>query len=392
MHAVRAFTHSTPRTSRKASRRVPLATLLSGMLALLAACATSGADLDDTASQRRDPRYQNNYVEFQPKGLATLMRWKLQALRDGLPRPPQTPTPTVSADLTFINANARAGAAMVPAVTWIGHATALAQLGGVSLLTDPIFSERASPLSYLGPKRAQAPGVPLDKLPHIDLVLISHNHYDHLDESSVRTLSDQAGGAPLFIVPMGIKAWMGEVGITNVVELEWWQSHRLGDVEIVMTPVQHWSGRGLNDRLATLWGGYAVFAPDLHLYYSGDTGYSKDFADIRDRFAPRQTPSFGGGFDVALLPLGAYEPRWFMKDQHVNPAEAVQIHRDLNAKQSIGVHWGTFELTDESLDEPPLELAKVRRAQGLPDEAFVVMAIGQTWRLPRRVEPTRLAQ
>lgn len=366
--------------------------LVTGTLALLAACATSGADVDDATPRRDGARYQNNYIEFEPKGLAALARWKLEALRDGLPRPPQTPTPTMAADLAFIHANARAGVAMVPAVTWIGHGTVLAQLGGLNVLTDPIFSERASPLSYLGPKRAQAPGVALDKLPHIDLVLISHNHYDHLDEASVRSLNAQPGGPPLFIVPLGIKAWMGGVGITNVVELGWWQAHRLGAVEVVMTPVQHWSGRALNDRLATLWGGYALFAPDLHLYYSGDTGYSKDFVDLRDRFAARQARSQGGAFDVALIAIGSYEPRWFMKEQHVNPAEAVQIHRDLHAKQSIAVHWGTFELTDESLDEPPLELIKARKAQGVPDEAFVVLAIGQTRRLVRREATTQVAR
>ena len=159
---------------------------------------------------------------------------------------------------------------------------------------------------------------------------------------------------------------------------------RSAPTEVVLTPVQHWSGRGLGDRMETLWGGYAVFAPDLHLFFSGDTGYSKDFADIRARFADRQRPDQGGGFDIALIAVGAYEPRWFMASQHVNPAEAVQIHLDLGAKQSVGVHWGTFELTDEALDEPPRALAQARRDKGLADDRFVVMAIGETRRLPRR--------
>lgn len=347
---------------------------------VLASCATSGTEKGSAEAQR----HQNNYVEFQPKGLATLMRWKLEALRQGLPRPPLTPTPTVSPDLDFLRTNARAGSAMVPAITWIGHGTVLAQMGGLNVLTDPIFSERASPLSYLGPKRAQPPGVALADLPRIDLVLISHNHYDHLDEASVRALNAQPGGPPLFIVPQGNCAWMAQAGIENVVELVWWQSHRVGAVEVVMTPVQHWSGRTLGDRLATLWGGYALFAPDLHLYYAGDTGYSKDFADTREHFASRQTPSQGGGFDVALIPIGGYEPRWFMREQHVNPAEAVRIHLDLNAKGSIAMHWGTFELTDESLDEPPRKLAEERKAQGVADDAFNVLPIGATRRIPRR--------
>ena len=146
--------------------------------------------------------------------------------------------------------------------------------------------------------------------------------------------------------------------------------------------MQHWSGRGLNDRLKTLWGGYAVFAPDLHFFFTGDTAYSKDFADIHERFKSRQLE--GGGFDIALIAVGAYEPRWFMTSQHVNPAEAVQIHLDIAAKRSVGIHWGTFELTDESLDEPPQQLAEARRARGLADDAFFVMAVGETRKIPRR--------
>jgi len=333
----------------------------------------------------RGDKFQNNYLEFEPKGLGALLRWKTEASRDGLPKPPSTPIPQVTADLAFITSNAQAGSAMQPAVTWIGHASTLAQLGGLNVLTDPVFSERVSPLSFVGPKRHVPAALTQSQLPHIDLVLISHNHYDHLDDASVRALASQPGGAPLFIVPLGNKAWMAERGIVNVIELDWWQSHLItsasGPVEVVLTPAQHWSGRGLNDRMATLWGGYAVFAPDCHLFFSGDTGYSKDFRDIRERFAARQG---NGGFDVALIAIGAYEPRWFMSTQHVNPAEAVQIHLDLAAKQSIGVHWGTFELTDESLDEPPRQLADARREKGLADDAFITLAIGETRKLPRR--------
>ena len=344
-------------------------------------------------SHHRPHGFQNNDIEFEPRGLLDLLKWKRDASRDGLPKPPRVPTPTVSPDLTFIQSNARAGALMQPAITWVGHATMLAQLGGISLLTDPVFSERVSPLSFVGPKRHVAPGLAPGQLPHIDLVLISHNHYDHLDDASVRTLAKQPGGPPLFIVPLGVKAWFADREITNVVELDWWQSHAIvgagAPVEVVMTPVQHWSGRGLNDRLKTLWGGYAVFAPDLHLFFSGDTAYSNDFKNIRARFAPRQTPEQGGGFDIALIAIGAYEPRWFMSTQHVNPAEAVQIHADLNAKRSVGIHWGTFELTDESLDQPPIDLVDARRAKGLADADFFVLAVGETRRLPRRLrQPT----
>lgn len=354
----------------------------------LAACASEPAAVPGRAPHHRDGTFQNNHVEFQPRGLGALLRWKLNAWRNGLPAKPLTATPAIVPDLGFIQSNARAGAAMVPAVTWIGHATVLAQLGGLNVLTDPMFWTRASPLSFIGPARAHKPGVLLHELPHIDLVVVSHNQYDHLDEASVRSLAAQAGGPPLFVVPLGVKRWFAERDITHVVELDWWQSHRLGEVEIVLTPVQHWSGRGLTDRMTTLWGGYALFAPQAHLFFAGDTGYSKDFADIRARFADRQRAAQGGGFDLALLPIGGYEPRWFMQDQHVNPEEAVRIHSDLGAKASLGVHWGTFELTDESLDEPPRALARARAAHGVRDGAFFTLAIGETRRLPaRRARP-----
>jgi N-acyl-phosphatidylethanolamine-hydrolysing phospholipase D len=345
--------------------------------------ASDKAPQDDSPrpAHHRDDGFQNNYKPFGPTGALPFLKWQLAALRDGLPKPAQKPTPTVRPDLAFIHANAKAGAAMQPAITWIGHATLLAQLGGINVLTDPIFSERASPVSFAGPKRTQPPGLALDELPRIDAVVVSHNHYDHLDQGSVVALQQQRGGPPLFIVPLGNKAWVEMQGATRVVELDWWQSQRVGEVEVVLTPVQHWSGRGLTDRLKALWGGYALFAPDFHLFHAGDTGYSKDFSDIRERFAARQGAV---GFDLALLPVGAYEPRWFMNTQHVNPSEAVQIHRDLKARQSVGMHWGTFSLTDESLDEPPRALAEARRAAGVPDEEFFVLAIGQTRKLPRR--------
>jgi len=351
---------------------------------LLLACGDKPAAVAGRAPHHRDGSFQNNYVDFQPRGLATLARWKFDAWRQGVPTAPAAPTPAIVPDLGLIQGNARAGARMQPTVTWIGHATVLVQMAGLNVLTDPIFSNRASPWSFVGPARASKPGLLLSELPHVDLVLVSHNHYDHLDDDSVQALAAQSGGAPLFVVPLGLKAWFAKRGIGNVVELDWWQSRRIGDLEVVLTPVQHWSGRSLTDRMHTLWGGYALLAPQLHVFFAGDTGYSKDFADIRERFAARQGAAQGGGFDIAMLPIGAYEPRWFMRDQHIDPDEAVRIHRDLGAKMSLGIHWGTFELTDEALDEPPRALARARQAQGVPESAFFTLAIGQTRRLAAR--------
>ena len=324
----------------------------------------------------RGGRFQNNYVEFTARSLAEVLRWKREARRNGLPPPPREPIPQAPADLDFLAANARAGSAMVPAMTWVGHATVLAQLGGLSMLTDPIFSLRASPLGFAGPLRHQPPGVALVDLPHIDLVVVSHNHYDHLDSASVRALARQAGGPPLFVVPLGLAAWFRGLGIANVVELDWWQAHQLGNVEIVLVPAQHWSARGLNDRMKTLWGAWSVFAGDLRWYFSGDAGYSSHFADVREQFASRARD--GLVFDLALLSIGAYEPRWFMREQHMNPADAVQAHKDLGARRSMGIHWGTFQLTDEALDQPPIDLAVARQEQRVPEQDFFVLPIAGT--------------
>lgn len=340
----------------------------------------------DPAKPHHTPQgYQNNYSGNFDKPFSEFLRWQADRIKNKLPPDPKTPTPTVKPDLAFIHANARAGAAMVPAVTWIGHGSALVQASGLNVLTDPIFSERAFPVQFAGPKRMQPPGVLLADLPRIDVVVISHNHYDHLDRNSVFALSQQTGGSPLFIVPLGLKAWMEGIGITQVRELDWWQSAMVGKVEFVLTPVQHWSARSLGDRRETLWGGWAVFSPDFHWYYSGDTGYSRDFSDTRARFADRQSAEKSGGFDLALIAIGAYEPRWFMKEQHLNPAESVQVHRDVGAKRSVAVHWGTFNLTDEPLDQPPQDLAAARDAAKLTAEDFFLLAVGETRKLPARV-------
>lgn len=357
------------------------------VVAGLVACATpANQHYDERKAHHRPDGFRNPDTDLENR-FGALVRWKAQQWRDGLPTAARQPTPVVAPDLNFIHTNARAGGAMQPAATWIGHSTVLMQMGGLNLLTDPIFSSRASPVSWgIGPPRAQAPGLSLTQLPRIDAVVISHNHYDHLDEASVLALNAQAGGAPLFLVPLGLKRWFTDLGITRVIELDWWQHHTLagaaGQVEVHCTPVQHWSARSLRDgRMQTLWAGWAVLAPDFHFYFAGDTGYSGDFKRTREHFRPRQGEQ---GFDFSAIPIGAYEPRWFMRQQHVNPEEALFIHRDVASRRSLGVHWGTFLLADEPLDRPPQELAEMRTRHGVPESEFFVMAVGETRVMPRR--------
>jgi L-ascorbate metabolism protein UlaG (beta-lactamase superfamily) len=326
---------------------------------MLAACtAVSFPYFDPARPHRAAEGFRNNYSHAEKSGF---WRWKWDQLRDGLPRDPEggyrfaTATPDLVAN---------------PSVTWVGHATVLLRVGGLSVLTDPHFSERASPVSFAGPRRVVPPVPALDGLPHIDAVVVSHNHYDHLDQESVRRLAEQPGGSPRFFVPLGLRDWFARRGIHDVVELDWWESLEYRGLRIDFVPVQHWSKRTLTDENQTLWGGWVIRHPELSFFFAGDTGYSKDFGDIRKKF---------GGFDLAAIPIGAYAPRWFMQIMHLDPAEAVRVHQDLNARQSLAIHWGTFaNLTDESLYEPPLKLLEERRKAGLGDDAFLVLRHGET--------------
>lgn len=381
------------------------ARLLAGfLLAGLAGCATVSPSAPsnpyfDPAKPHHTPRgFKNNYLPEGGKSFSDLLRWNWEAWRRGLPKAPTQATPSQAPDLALIASNSEARNAgkpnASPAITWIGHASMLVQAGRLNVLVDPMFSEWASPVSFMGPRRAQPPGLTLAQLPPIDVVVISHNHYDHLDEPSVKALAERGratGAEPLFIVPLGLKPWLAARGITRVIELDWWQQHRHGGTTFYLTPAQHWSARSFTDRSETLWGGFAVFAPDFHWFYSGDTGYSKDFEDIRARFSgPASAGGLGAqwrGFDLAMIPVGAYEPRWFMKEQHVNPAEALQIHRDLGVRQSVGVHWGVFALTGESLDQPPKDLAAARQQTGMTEKEFFLMRIGETRQFQARSTP-----
>jgi N-acyl-phosphatidylethanolamine-hydrolysing phospholipase D len=265
-------------------------------------------------------------------------------------------------------------------LTWIGHSSFLVQIGGLNVLTDPMLSLRASPFRFVGPRRHVPASADVDTLPPIDVVLLSHNHYDHLDDRTVRRLAARHPGAR-WLVPLGLAKFLASRGARDVAELDWWEETRLGTLAVGCTPAQHFSGRGVGDRDRTLWCGWSIAAPARQLFFAGDTGYHPEFSSIGDRFGP---------FHAALLPIGAYAPRWFMRPVHMDPEEAVQAFRDIQRSRPpiagrpavmVGMHWGTFRLTDEPLDEPPTRARAAWAAAGFDPEGLWILAHGESRRL-----------
>ena len=254
--------------------------------------------------------------------------------------------------------------------TFVGHATFLIQTARGNILTDPMYSERAGPLNLLGPRRVRQPAVRLDDLPPISTVLLSHNHYDHCDLRTLGALAKRFD--PIVVTPIGNRVLVRSSGITRIEELDWWETTTASELSITLTPAQHFSARSPLDRNRALWGGFVIAIDRARVYFAGDTAYADFFRDIRRRLGP---------IDLALLPIGAYEPRWFMRAVHMDPAEAVQAHLDLEASESIGMHFGTFQLTAEGIDEPLRALDAARRARGVPASRFRTVGFGESVRL-----------
>ena len=257
-------------------------------------------------------------------------------------------------------------------LTFVGHATFLIQVAATNLLIDPVYAERASPVSFAGPRRVRAPGVRFDDLPTIALVLLSHNHYDHCDLGTLRALCRRFHSR--VVAPIGNGRLLRSAGIGEVEEIDWWQRASAAPVPITLTPAQHFSSRNMFDRNRALWGGFLIEAAGRRILFAGDSGYGPHFREIGTRLGP---------IDLALLPIGAYEPRWFMKDIHMNPAEAVQAHVDLVARWSIAMHFGTFQLTPEGIDDPVRELATALGERGVPAAQFRPADVGESVSLAR---------
>ena len=255
-------------------------------------------------------------------------------------------------------------------LTFVGHSTFLIQTGEGNLLTDPVWATRAGPWGVFGPRRVRAPAIRLEDLPTIDVILLSHNHYDHCDLQTLRRLARRF--EPIVIAPLGNARLLRSAGLRRVEELDWWQRATTPAIPITLTPAHHFSARGPFDRNRALWGGFMFRVAGRHIYFAGDTAYVPMFQEIRNRL---------GVPDLSLLPIGAYEPRWFMRSVHMNPAEAVQAHLELQSAQSIGMHFGTFQLTTEGIDAPLLALADARRAANVSELQFRTLGFGESMQI-----------
>ena len=284
-------------------------------------------------------KYENSNPSMGLKSLSDVIKWRIDA-------PPAPERVQIELSSEWQDKDFAADDYAV----WIGHSTFLIKHKNLTVLTDPVFSKRASPFSWIGPKRLIPPAIPMAELPKVDVILISHNHYDHLDIKSIKKIQARNSSLQVF-VPKGDMRLLKKRGIRNVFEFGWWDSKQLDSVDFIFTPAQHWSGRGVFDRNKSWWGGWLIKTKLKSIFHAGDTGYSQDFLKIRSKFGP---------IDVAFLPIGAFEPRWFMSGQHVDPTEALKIAKDLEVTKAYGMHWGTFILTDEAVLEPRKQLIKLQ--------------------------------
>ena len=320
---------------------------------------------------KKGRRFSNPHIDNTKRTLLDVALWQLGIYNDKrMPKPPPK---------TFRYPNSkRKPRKNTPKVTWINHCTFLVNVDGLNLLTDPIWSDRCSPLPFLGPKRRHETPLALENLPAIDLVLISHDHYDHLDKQTVLRLHEQNPGIT-WVVPLGLKRWFQRLGIKQVVELEWWQETELGiqgqEVVITAVPTQHFSGRTIFDKNRSLWTGFVIdfIRPkkrEKRLYFVGDTGYNrKDFKKIGEEF---------GEMDLSLIPIGTYVPKDFMDPVHVNPKQSAAIHEEVGSRLSVGMHWKTFRLSGEELNQPPYDLYCALERKGIDPKSFRVLAPGQS--------------
>ena len=323
------------------------------------------------APRTPDGTFRNPWPGSEPHGLRDIFRWMRERRTQRIAlTPPRGTFPSDSPAIAYPRAQDTGFTA-----TWIGHSTVLLQLGGLNILTDPVFSQRAFPVQWIGPRRVMEPGVALEALPPIDMVVLSHNHYDHLDRPAVRHIA-RAHSKATWIVPLGVGAYLRGWGVKDITELDWWQHTEIKGLQVTATPARHFSGRTPWDRNKSLWCGYALVRNGRRALFVGDTAFHPAFRDIGEQCGP---------FDLVMMPIGAYDPRWFMGIVHMDPHQAVEAYRCLVASHPdqplplmLGIHWGTFRLTDEAMNEPPIQTVAEWGAAGLAEDRLWIARFGET--------------
>jgi L-ascorbate metabolism protein UlaG (beta-lactamase superfamily) len=314
-------------------------------------------------SHHNSKNFYNPYPGFESRGFRDFIKWQRDRRNGKAPTKPAHYDFKISPnDGQYLRGN---GAQFT--VTWIGHATTLIQLEDKNILTDPVFSARCSPVSWLGPQRVMPPAPAFEHLPPIDLVLLSHDHYDHLDAATIKRL----GNRPQYFAPLGVGNILPGWGIARerITELDWWQAREWNGLHLHCTPAQHFSGRGLHNRNRTLWCGWVVASQQQRVYFGGDSGYFPGFKAIGEKF---------GGCDLAILPIGAYQPRWFMSAVHMDPRQSAQAFLEVRAEKMLAIHWGTFDLADEPMDEPPQLLRAAADELGIAPGRVWIFQPGET--------------
>ena len=334
------------------------------IVGLQAGCAWVGAPKPDAPAHHLENGFRNTDPAFTRPGALTRVRFFLSRVWATTFHPRSADFPRIENDDRALREN-RTEATL----TWVGHSTLLIQLDGVNILTDPHWSNRASPVSFAGPTRVTPPGIRFEDLPPIHLVLISHDHYDHLDVATVTRLAETH--RPLFLVPLGLKAWFAGLGSTSVEELDWWESRTVNGLTLTCLPAQHFSGRGLWGQNRRLWSGWAVAGKEKRLFFGGDTGRYGVFKEIGNRLGP---------FDLAAISIGAYAPSLIMKLTPTTPEEALRLFEDVGGTRFVGIHWGTFDLAEEPLEEPPARLMAEARRRGLDPDRIWLLKHGETRR------------
>ena len=331
----------------------------------------TASSAQSASHHRPDGGFRNPWPSSQLHGFRDFLKWTLVERRRN-PRPPDPdPSAFQLANPSFVRPRAVPNAVTL---TWIGHSSFLLQVGGLNILLDPVWSDRASPVQFAGPKRWVRPGVVFDTLPPIDVVALSHDHYDHLDSGTIRRLTSRYPAAK-WLAPLKVGQFLGARGARDVVECDWWEAATVAGVEVTCVPAQHFSGRTLGRRNQTLWCGWTFRSADHRVFFAGDTALHPEFTTIAQHLGP---------FDLAILPIGAYEPRWFMGAVHMNPEDCIKAVAQMipaqNGKRMIVTagHWGTFKLTDEPMDEPPARMHRDWLAAGRNVDDLWIMKHGET--------------